>query len=64
MALNIAHIPKQIISDLQERGHSLEAIADMDPQKAFREYCEWNGLIRWGDALWDAMENLNRAEKK
>ena len=54
----IDQIPKHILADLRQRGHSDEAIERMSPREVFQEYCEWNGLIRWGDPLWEAVSAL------
>jgi hypothetical protein len=61
MALDLQALPDELINDLKERGHSEEAIAQMTPEKAFEEYCNWNGLINWGDSLWKAVHEFKDA---
>ena len=55
---NVAKIPAAVLSALRNRDHSDDAIALMSPREAFTEYCMWNGLINWGDDLWDNMTAL------
>lgn len=62
--LDLTKIPYTVLSDIRERGHSDETIAQMSPQEAFSEYCIWNGLINWGGTLFRAVENLKAAEEK
>lgn len=45
----------EVLMALQKRGHSEQDIARMSPKKAFIEYCEWNGLLSWGETLWNQM---------
>lgn len=59
--MDISKIPAKVLADIRKRGHSDEDIAAMSPEEAFREYCEWNGLINWGDALFRAVEALKTA---
>jgi len=46
---------------LRERGHTDQDIGAMSPDEAFDEYCEWNGLIKWGSDLRRVMKNLSEA---
>lgn len=39
--LDLNALPEEFISDLKERGHSEEDIAQMSPETAFSEYCNW-----------------------
>lgn len=54
----------EVISSLKERGHSVKAIAQMTPRRAFVEYCEWHGLLGWAGSLWDVALDLKSAEIK
>ena len=63
MALDLDKIPAHIKQDVRERGHSDEAMAAMTPREFFSEYCNWNGLIRWGDTLFSAVEACQKAGK-
>jgi hypothetical protein len=60
--LNTSALPTKVIDDLKSRGHSLEIINQMTPKKAFDEYCNWNGLIGWGDHLWNMMHKIKVSE--
>jgi hypothetical protein len=63
MALDLSKIPAHILVDVRERGHSDADIAAMTPRELFSEYCEWNGLLRWGDTLFSAVEACQKASK-
>ena len=60
--LDLSKISHTVLSDIRERGHSDETIAQMSPEEAFREYCEWNGLIGWSGTLWRAVKGLEGAK--
>ena len=62
MALNFDELLGDTLDALRERGHSDEQIEAMSPSEAFSEYCNWHGLLGWGDELWALMAELNRAE--
>jgi hypothetical protein len=59
--LDVDALPEQLVDDLKKRGHTLEQIKQMSPKKAFDEYCNWNGLFKWGDHLWLTMHKLKDA---
>lgn len=61
MALDLQALPYEFINDLKERGHSEEDISKMTPERAFTEYCNWQGLINWGDSLWLAVQKFKNA---
>lgn len=48
-----------VLLALQKRGHSEKEIAGMSPKEAFIEYCEWNGLLGWGEKLWNQVMLLS-----
>jgi len=62
--LNLDKIPADIIVDLKKRGYTDADIQQMSPQKAFSEYCRWNGLSDWGNTLWNAVQDLQAAAAK
>jgi hypothetical protein len=64
MTLNVFKIPGWILRDLRERDLSDEQIVALTPREAFREYCEWNGLIGWSETLLDAASALDEAEEE
>lgn len=63
MTLDISRIPESVLSDLEDRGYDARQVAAMDAEKAFSEYCNWNGLVGWGPKLFSVMRTLNRAEE-
>lgn len=64
--LNVKSLPPEVLSALKERELSDAEIALLSPREAFDEYCNWHGLIHWGDRLWGVVEGLqaNAAEAK
>ena len=51
-------IPEKVMNALKERGHTPEQIADMPVKEIFKEFCEWEGLINWGELLWEIVDTL------
>lgn len=49
----------EVLLALQKRGHSEKEIAGMSPKETFIEYCEWNGLLGWGEKLWNQVMLLS-----
>lgn len=49
----------EVLMALQKRGRSEGEIARMSPKEAFIEYCEWNGLLSWGETLWNQVMALS-----
>lgn len=36
----------------------------MSPREAFDEYCTWNGIVNWGDTLWENAKALMAFERQ
>ena len=53
-----------VMESLKERGHTEDEISKMSPEKAFDEYCNWHGLIGWGEPLRFVMANIQSANSK
>lgn len=53
---DVISLHPDLLSALRERGHSDDEIARMKPAKAFREFCEWHGLIDWAPTLMSVYE--------
>lgn len=51
--MDVSKLNPAMRDTLRERGHSDHDIALMSPREAFDEYCNWNGIIHWGDTLWE-----------
>lgn len=49
----------EVLLALQKRGHGEKEIAGMSPKEAFAEYCEWHGLLGWGETLWNQVMLLS-----
>ena len=62
MTINVGKVSAGTLNAVQARGHSLDDVAAMSPREVFNEYCEWHGLVSWGDALWKMAEELKGAE--
>ncbi|MBP8275347.1 MAG: hypothetical protein KAX55_00440 [Propionivibrio sp.] len=62
--LDVNKLPPAVRSALRERGHSDQVIAIMSPREAFDEYCMWNGIVNWGDTLWENAKALMAFEPK
>ncbi len=60
--LDLAKIPHSILENLYSRELTDEQIAEMTPPQAFKEYCEWHGLIGWSATLWHAVRSFKDAE--
>ena len=59
--MKIAKIPDYILDDLTERGLSAKNINESTPEQLFCEYCDWHGLVDWGEALITVLEDLRNA---
>lgn len=59
--LDIEKLDDEVFNALQSRGWSLDAIQKMDPEKAFDEFCMWNGLIGCGQTLRRALDTTRAA---
>lgn len=62
--LDLEKIPQPALSAARARGHSEADILKMTAREIFVEFCLWNGLINWGDELWEcagALRELSTA---
>ena len=60
--MDLKKIPQHILIDLRSRGHDDKDIQNMSPERAFTEFCEWNGLINWAATLRSALDSLRAAK--
>jgi hypothetical protein len=60
--VNVSKLSFSIVDALHERGHTDDQIANMSPEMAFIEYCNWNGLLGWGIELIDVIDSLRASE--
>lgn len=56
-------IPEHILEALDKRGLSTKDILNSTPEKLFKEYIEWYGLICWDKKLIGAIDSLRYAKK-
>ena len=64
MTVTKTNLPTEVLDALVERGHHLEAIVCMSPEKAFMEYCDWHGLCGWGETLWRHVHEMSNDLKE
>ena len=64
MTDNEIHWPQGVMDALRSRGHSDEKIATMEPILAFSEFCDWNGLLGWGESLWKIIREMEAHDPK
>lgn len=53
---NKINIPLRILNTLQAADFSDDQIYLMTPRERFYAYCDYEGLIHWGDILWECVE--------
>lgn len=46
-------IHRRIYKDLKESGMNDDMHFFMGEKERFIRFCEWNGLINWGEILWE-----------
>jgi len=61
--VNVSKLSFSIVDALHELGHTDERIANMSPEFAFIEYCNWHGLLGWGGELIDVIDSLRAADE-
>lgn len=68
--LDLTKVPPGVLEanrqrdDLEPHDTSRDAFyARRSGRQLFREYCQWHGLIGWGDMLWATVESLREAER-
>lgn len=49
-------LPLEICNTLQALGKSDAEIYVMTPRERFAAWCDYEGLIFWGDRLWDLVK--------
>lgn len=59
--MNISRLDSRILVALHGRGHTNAEIALMSPATVFCEFCEWHGLLGWGDTLLSVLMNAQHA---
>ena len=61
--MNINLIPPLVLDAVRKREKFTdEEIVHLSPRELFDEYCSWNGLLNWGDSLWDTMDQLQKVQ--
>jgi len=57
---------REIVNALRGREHTDDEISEMEPEDMFDEFCEWHGLVGYGETLretWDVCRELGSGEK-
>jgi hypothetical protein len=60
--MKLGEIPEHVLEDVRKRGHSDGDIERMSAVDLFDEYCRWNGLIGFGDDLFETAVELYELE--
>jgi len=60
--MKIENIREDVLEDVRKRGFPDKQIERMDAARIFDEYLSWNGIIGYGDALWNIVLDLHEAE--
>lgn len=59
---NVIKIPLRILNTLQAADFSDDQIYLMTPKERFDAYCNYEGLIYWGDILWECVTESTASE--
>lgn len=51
---------KDLSDALSNRGWTEDQIATLSPKHKFAEYCNWKGMMGWGERLWEVMEECKK----
>lgn len=63
--MELKDIPEDVLNAVRKRNiFDDDQISEMDAKQLFHEYCNWHGLINWGDRLWETMEELRELEQQ
>jgi len=60
--MELRKIPNYILEDLRERMTESQILCST-PEQCFHEYCNWHGLINWGESLVTVLDELRDANK-
>lgn len=61
--LKIESLDPEVLETLREMSRSDDDIESMSPEQAFSEYCNWHGLINWGNRLLRVADNIRAAQE-
>jgi hypothetical protein len=61
--MRLQDIPVQVLSACEEMELEDAQIEALSPRQLFVKFCEWEGLINWGDTLWGIVEKLKAGEQ-
>lgn len=68
--INVEALPSEVVQSIAsnmgwEEGEDItpyeDKIENLMPERAFAMYCNWHGLIEWGDRLWYVVDKLQEA---
>ena len=61
--LDTNRIPSHVLKDIMAAIDGTESdVRRLSSEEAFGFYCQWNGLLGWGNKLWDAVAALKEAD--
>jgi hypothetical protein len=60
--MQIDKIPAKVLSVAKEVGKPKAELELMTGKELFEMYCDWEGLINYGDELWELVMSLRFAE--
>lgn len=55
---DIRKIPHHVLAALRSAEYTDDQIKLMTAQEVFDAYCDWHGLINWGNVLWNTVLDL------
>lgn len=58
--MKIENIPDEVLEACHE--FTDQQIEAMSVKTLFRNYCEWNGLQGWSNALWEVVTSLSKLQ--
>jgi hypothetical protein len=62
--MKIEAIPNNVLEAVRKRGYADERITKMSARKLFAEFCNWHGLINWGESLFDVALVLQELDSR
>lgn len=61
--MKLSDIPGDVIQALEDM-YSSQSILEMKPKEMFIAYCEWHGLLTFGEQLWLTAIALKKLEDR
>jgi len=61
MTVDIKKLPRDVVHALKQRRHTEFQIEALTPEQIFDEYCQWHGLLGWGETLRGVLDSARKA---